>query len=112
MKKLVISAVLTFGVLNLGVSNAAMDPVVEKALQNICHSSATDRLNNFKSVVKSYNLTMDKVANQVVCNGEDIGTFAAENGAANTANFLRDFQQGHVEVRDLAKAETTQAPQA
>ncbi|GGA73886.1 hypothetical protein GCM10011369_14630 [Neiella marina] len=112
MKKLVITAVLTFGVLNLGVSNAAMDPVVEKALQNICHSSATDRLNNFKNVVKSYNLTMKKVANNVVCNGEDIGTFAAEHGAANTANFIRGHQQGHVEVRDLAQAQTAQQPQA
>lgn len=112
MNKLVIAAVMTFGVFNLGVSNAAMDPVVEKALQNICHSSATDRLHSFKKVVKQYRLNMNKVANKVVCNGEDIGTFAAENGAAHNANFIREHQQGRVEVRELAVNTSSKQPQA
>ncbi|MBW8192391.1 DUF3718 domain-containing protein [Neiella marina] len=112
MKTLIISAVVTFGVLNMGVTNAAMNPVVEKALQNICYSSATDRLHNFKRTVKQYNLSMDKVANNVVCNGEDIGSFAAEHGAAHNANYIRDHQQGHVEVRELAVTASGEVPKA
>ena len=57
----------------------------------------------FKKVVKSYRLSLKKVANGVVCNGEDIGTFAAENGAADTANLIREMQKGHVEIIELAR---------
>lgn len=112
MKKLLVTAVLTLSALSIGSSQAAMDPVVEKALQQICYSSATDRLHSFKRVVKEYRLNMNKVANNVVCNGEDIGTFAAENGAAHNANFIREHQQGRVEVRELANASDSVVPQA
>ncbi|GGA87943.1 hypothetical protein GCM10011369_32550 [Neiella marina] len=106
MKKLTITTlvglVTSFTLLLSAPTKAAMDPVVEKALQDVCYSSLSNKTMSFKQIVKSYRLSLKDVAENVVCNGEDIGTFAAENGAHNTANFIRSLQQGHVEIQELA----------
>ena len=107
MKKLTITTVLgivtTVALLLSTPAKAAMDPVVESALQDVCYSSLSNNTMTLKKVIKSHRLNLKKVANGVVCNGEDIGTFAAENGAANTANMLRELQEGHVEIIELAR---------
>lgn len=105
-------AAATLGMASVATSTAAMDPYVENALIDICRTSQLDRVHTFKRTVKSYRLKMDLVANNVVCNGEDIGTFAAQAGASNTADFIRDRQSGHVEVRDLANKLAVTVPQA
>ena len=106
MKKLtfttIIGMVATITLLLSAPSKAAMDPVVEKALQDVCYSSLSNKTFNFRSVVKGYRLNLKDVAEKVVCNGEDIGTFAAENGALKTASYIRSLQQGHVEIQELA----------
>ncbi|MBW8191136.1 DUF3718 domain-containing protein [Neiella marina] len=106
MKKLTITTlvgmVTTFVLLISAPSKASMNPVVEKALQDVCHTSLSNKTMNFKKVVKSYRLDLQDVADKVVCNGEDIGTFAAENGADEIANYIRSLQEGHVEIQELA----------
>lgn len=107
MKKFTIASlvgiVTSFALLISAPTKAAMDPVVENALQHVCYSSISNNTMTFKKVVKSYRLNLKKVANGVVCNGDDIATFAADNGAADTANMIREMQRGHVEITELAK---------
>lgn len=116
MKKLslatVIGMVTTVGVLASASSNAAMDPYVEKALQQVCYSSTSDRLYSFKKTVKSYRLDVKDVAMKVVCNGEDIATFAAENGAMKTANYIRSHQDGEVQIQELVHVTVPIKPKA
>ncbi|MBW8191014.1 DUF3718 domain-containing protein [Neiella marina] len=105
-------AAAAIGLSSAATSTAAMDSYVENALIDICRTSQLDRVHKFKRTVASYRLKMNTVANNVVCNGDDIGTFAAEAGAVNTANFIRNRQTGHVEVRDLANKLAVTVPQA
>ena len=116
MKKLssasVIAMVTTVGLFMSASSSATMDPYVEKALQQVCYSSASDRLFNFRQTVKSYRLKMKDVASKIVCNGEDIGTFAAENGANRTANYIRSHQSGNVEIHQLVYVTIPVKPEA
>lgn len=115
MKKLmtaVITLTGTLGLLASAHSQAAMDSHIEKALQQVCYSSMSDSLMTLRQTVKEYRLDMKDVANKIVCNGDDIGTFAAEQGAAKTANYLRSFQDGHVSIRDLAYVTVNVAPKS
>lgn len=116
MKKLTIASVIgtvtTLGLLTAAPSQAAMDSYVEKALQQVCYSSMSDRLYSFKNTVKSYRLDVKDVANKVVCNGDDIGTFAAKNGAMKTANYIRNRQSGEVEIHELVYVTVPAKPKA
>lgn len=105
-------AAATLGMSSVATSTAAMDPYIENALIDICRTSQLDRVHTFKRTVKSYRLNMNLVANNVVCNGADIGSFAADAGAGKTANFIRNRQSGHVEVSDLANKLAVTVPQA
>lgn len=107
MKKLTITTVIgmvsTVALLLAAPSKAAMDPIVEKALQDVCYSSLSNKTFTFKATLKAYRLNPKLVAEKVVCDGYDIGTFAAENGSLKTANYIRTLQKGSVEIRELAK---------
>lgn len=112
MKKLLTTTGLSLVVALMftGSVQAKMEPYVEKALQQVCYSSASDRLYQFKKTVKGYRLSMKDVANKVVCNGEDIGTFAAEQGAFKTASYIRTHQTGKVNISELASVEVQLKP--
>ncbi|MCM2679397.1 DUF3718 domain-containing protein [Echinimonas agarilytica] len=112
MKLSIITAILTVGVLNVANANAAMDPFIENTLVKICEQSTNDQMVSFKKLVKSYRLDMKDVANKIVCNGEDIGTFAAENGASSIANLIREHQAGTVKVSEIAGTPAALPPQA
>ncbi|GGA84668.1 hypothetical protein GCM10011369_28370 [Neiella marina] len=105
-------AAATMGMASVATSTAAMDPYVENALVDICLSSQSNRVHTFKTTVASYRIDMQLVANNVVCNGEDIGSFAAEAGADRTANYIRSKQEGYVEVHDIAQKLAVTVPQA
>ncbi len=115
MKKLttaIIAMASTFGIFASAQAQDAMDPYIEKALQKVCYSSMSDSLLNLRKTVKSYRLDIKDVANKVVCNGDDISTFAAEQGASTTANYLRNFQEGHVSINDLVYVEVAVKPKS
>ncbi|MBD1390668.1 DUF3718 domain-containing protein [Neiella sp. HB171785] len=87
MKKLAISALTTTLVIGSQVQ-AAMDPYVEKALQDVCHSATSNRVAALRETIKAYRLEVEDVANKVVCNGLPIAEFAAEHNSDTIAQYL------------------------
>jgi len=94
--------------LMLGASfNAsAMDKNIETALIDVCKSALSDSSYKLKKTTKSYNLSNKKVALNVMCNGEDIISFAENHGAHETAATL-ERSIGGVSITDVAKAKKT-----
>ena len=107
MNKLQKSAVfLTTGLALLGASSSAnaMDKYVETALIDTCRSALTDRPYKLRKTVDSYHMKMRSVALKVMCNGDDIISFAERYGADRTAARLQR-SIGKVKITDVAKAE-------
>ncbi|GGA84685.1 hypothetical protein GCM10011369_28400 [Neiella marina] len=87
MKKLAATA-LTTTVLIASQAQAAMDPYVEKALQDVCQSAISNRVASLRDTIQEYRLDVEDVANKVVCNGMPIAEFAAEHNSHNIAQYL------------------------
>lgn len=83
-------------------STAGMDPYLENALISVCKSAQSDDLLDMRKTIKSYRLKEQTVASHVVCNGEDITSFALSNGATRTAGHL-EKRLGDREIVDLAQ---------
>ncbi|MCM2679324.1 DUF3718 domain-containing protein [Echinimonas agarilytica] len=112
MKASIITAVLSTAIFASAAHADSMDDQLKSALQDICYSSLSNSTLELRKTAQSYRLSMKKVANGVVCNGNDIGTFAAENGADRTANLIRTYQEGNVQVQDLVKSSAKTKPKA
>ena len=82
-------------------SQATMDANVEKALINICKSVTTNKVYKYNKAAKAYHLKDKTIALQVICNGDDIITFAEKHGADRTAAKLQR-SIGNVSIIDTA----------
>ncbi|WP_260680361.1 DUF3718 domain-containing protein [Thalassotalea sp. PS06] len=82
-------------------ANASMDPFVESALQDICESASSDNVFRLDRTIKSYRLNHQTVALNVMCNEQDIISFAQQQGATKTANRL-EHSIGDTQITDLA----------
>ena len=89
-------------------SEAAMDPNIEKALINVCKSVTTNKVHTYKRTAKSYRLKDKTIALKVMCNGQDIISFAESYGADKTARILQK-SLGKTNIIDLASAQKLQA---
>ena len=97
---LALSAALPLLALSLS-SQAAMSPQMENALVEVCKSAKSNSLSNYSKTIKSHNLQNRTVALKVMCNGEDIISFAEHYGADRTATKLQN-SIGNVSITDVA----------
>lgn len=96
-------AVVTAVTCLTGVSlNAmAMDKNIETALIDICQAAKSNNLYRFHNTVQSYHLDNKTIALKVMCNGDDITSFAERYGADKTATRL-ERSIGKVNITDVA----------
>lgn len=107
--KLFTTTAITCSVLSIVSFNSyAMDKYIENALIDVCKSTLTNNVNQFQKTADSYNLRNEILAMKVMCNGEDIISFAQKYGANKTAARLQRSVSGNVKIIDVAKIEKIQ----
>ena len=82
-------------------SQAAMDPYLENALINVCKAAKSNSILKLNSTTKGYRLKNKTVALKLVCNGQDVISFAESYGADKTAARLQR-SIGSVSITDVA----------
>lgn len=82
-------------------SQAAMSPYVEKALVDVCKAAKSNKIYRFNATTKSYHLNDKTIALKVMCNGDDIISFAENHGTYKTAAKLQK-SLGNVKIIDTA----------
>lgn len=107
MKKLtttlmaVITATLAF---SSSIQAAQMNHYMESALADVCKAAMSNKIHKLNNTTKAYNLNDKTVALKVICNGDDIITFAEKNGAFKTADKLQK-SIGYVNIIEMETAE-------
>ena len=82
-------------------SQAAMSPYMKTALADVCKAAMSDKIHRLNNTSKSYRLKDKTIALKVMCNGDDIISFAENNGAYKTAARLQK-SIGNVSITDTA----------
>ncbi|MCJ8294926.1 MAG: DUF3718 domain-containing protein [Colwellia sp.] len=82
-------------------SQAAMDPYLENALIDVCKAAKSNSILKLNSTTKGYRLKNKTVALKLVCNGQDVISFAESYGADKTAARLQR-SIGSVSITDVA----------
>ncbi len=82
-------------------SQATMSPYMKTALVDVCKAAMSDKVHKLNNATKSYNLKNKTVALKVMCNGDDIISFAENHGASRTAAKLQK-SIGNVSIIDTA----------
>jgi hypothetical protein len=89
MKKLLISTIITAGILLAGSAQASnIDPLVESKLVEVCEAIKSDSLVKVNAAVRESGIGIKKIANSLVCNGHDPVSFALANDAEKTAQYM------------------------
>ncbi len=102
IKTTLIALATTVSALALSLpSQAATMPHIEAALVEVCKAAQSNKVFKLKSTLKSYHLQSKTVAVKVMCNGDDIITFAEKRGATKTAARLQK-SIGDVSITDVA----------
>ena len=103
MKKVLISSIITAGILLAGNAQASnIDAVIESKLVKVCEAIKSDSLIKVHVAVRESGINTRKIANDLVCNGFDPVSFALENDAEKTAKYMA--QKSNVNGQDfLAK---------
>ncbi|WP_371376358.1 DUF3718 domain-containing protein [Thalassotalea aquiviva] len=83
-------------------AQGSLNPQIESALIEVCKSVQKDNVWHLRKTIKSHRLNEGKVANAVVCNGENIIQFAESAEAYKTAQHLNK-RLGGSEIVDLAQ---------
>ena len=82
-------------------SQAAMSPYMESALIEVCKASISNNVMKLNRTTKKYHLKNKTVALKLICNGEDVISFAKHYGADKTAARLQK-SIGNVSITDVA----------
>ena len=85
-------------------SEATSVSYMNTALVEVCKAAQSNKIFKLKSAIKSYRLQNKTVALKVMCNGDDIITFAEKKGATKTAAQLQK-SLGDVSITDVARIE-------
>lgn len=106
MKKLTMAVIaLTSVVSTAGFSAssqaAPMSTYMETALIDVCKAAMSNKIHRLNNTSKSYRLKDKTIALKVVCNGDDIISFAERHGAEKTAAKLQR-SIGNVSIIDVA----------
>lgn len=107
MKKLTTTLIaLITSTLAIGssVQAAPMSSHIENALVKVCKSALSNNINKLNRTTAEFNLKDKTVALKVICNGDDIITFAEKNGANKVADKL-EKSIGHVDIQEIAATE-------
>jgi hypothetical protein len=100
MKKLLISTIITAGILLAGSAQASnIDSVVEGKLVKVCEAIKSDSPIKVKAAVLKSGVDMKQIANSLVCNGVDPVSFALANDAEKTAEYMA--QKSNVNYDEL-----------
>ena len=101
-KKTLLALAATLPLLAISLpSQAAMTPYMEKALIDVCKAAKSNSVIKVKGTTKYYRLKTKTVALKLMCNGEDVITFAESYGADKTAARLQK-SLGNVRITDVA----------
>ncbi|MGL1958575.1 MAG: DUF3718 domain-containing protein [Colwellia sp.] len=82
-------------------SQASMSPYIKTALIDVCKAAKSNKVHRLNSTIKSHHLKNKTVALKVMCNGDDIISFAENYGATKTAKKLQK-SLGKVNIIDVA----------
>ncbi|KGJ90945.1 DUF3718 domain-containing protein [Colwellia psychrerythraea] len=85
-------------------SQATTSSYMDTALVEVCKAAQSNNILKLQSAIKSYHLQNKTVALKVMCNGDDIITFAEKKGATKTAAKLQK-SVGGVSITDVALIE-------
>ena len=89
MKKLLISTIITAGILLAGNAQAVnIDSVTEGNLVKICNAIKSDSLIKVKVAVQESGVSIREIADGLVCNGIDPVSFALANDAEKIAKYM------------------------
>ena len=89
MNKLLISTIITAGILLTGNAQASkIDTVTENNLIKVCEAIKSDSLIKVNVAVQESGINIRKIANGLVCNGFDPVSFALANNAEKTAKYM------------------------
>lgn len=101
-KKTLLAVAASLPVLAISVpSQASMTPYMEKALVDVCKAAKSNSISKLNSATKGNRIQTKTVALKLMCNGEDVITFAENNGAEKTAAKLQK-SIGNVSITDVA----------
>ena len=102
LNKTLVAIVASVPVLTFSLSSqAAMSSYMETALVDVCKAALNNKVRQLNETTKSYNLKDKIIALKVMCNGDDIITFAEKHGADKTAAKLQR-SIGNVSIIDTA----------
>jgi hypothetical protein len=103
MKKVLISSIITAGILLAGNAQASnIDVVIESKLVKVCEAIKSDSLIKVHVAVRESRIHIRKIANDLVCNGFDPVSYALANDAEKTAKYMA--QKSNINGQDfLAK---------
>lgn len=102
VKAAVLGITTTLSLLAISLpSQAAMSEHMEHALISVCKAAKSNSIQNLNKTTKAFRLENKTVALNVVCNGEDIISFAENRGADKTAAHLQK-KISNVQITDLA----------
>ncbi|USD36779.1 MULTISPECIES: DUF3718 domain-containing protein [Ferrimonas] len=105
MKALTLTAVTLAASLAIPAqaAQANMTAAMEQSLIATCKASLTDSKYRFNKTMKVFRVNPYRVLDKLVCNGQDIATFAENHGAPNNAEYIRDrYLPGQVTIQDIA----------
>lgn len=89
MKKILISSIISAGILLAGNAQASnIDAVTESKLVKVCEAIKSDSLLKVNVAVQESGINIRKIANDLVCNGFDPVSFALANDAEKTAKYM------------------------
>jgi hypothetical protein len=95
MKKLLISSIISAGILLAGNAQAnKIDSVTENNLVKVCEAIKSDSLIKVKMAVRDSGIGIREIANGLVCNGADPVNFALANDAEKTAKYMANKRNG------------------
>lgn len=81
--------------------NTYLSPTVEKGLIKVCKTAAKDQLHQMYLTMKKQDWSYRQMSLNVMCNGEDLISFAESYGATKTtARLTRSL--GTIKVTDIA----------
>ncbi|QBG35737.1 DUF3718 domain-containing protein [Litorilituus sediminis] len=102
VKAAVLGITTTLSLLAISLpSQAAMSEHMEHALISVCKAAKSNKVHHFNKTTKAFRLKKKAVALKVVCNGEDIISFAESHSADKTAAHLQQ-SISEVQITDLA----------
>ncbi len=102
LKSLALIAITSSTLMVAFNASAAIDPYLESALIDVCKSAQKNNVLRMRNTIKGHHLKEKTVALNLVCNGQDVISFAENSGADKTASHL-EKRLGGTQIIDIAQ---------